>query len=371
MEKPKKELMSKRERVEATLNFQETDRVPVYDLFLNDAVIEYFTGKIAPPGKEGNKLRAQAIGHILDMTRGATFPPQEPGDHKDEFGIVKRWEKWRDCGFVNKPFSDESGAKNYLVAVINKLKLDIKNLSLKQYTVNFREEFIETQNFIGDDTVQLLRESGTGLDWIRAALGLELFSYISADGPELISEYLELYTEREVMMIHAIADRELSPCTLTYGDIACKGKLLHSPRFLRQEFFPRLKRINGAFHEHDIKCLFHSDGYVMEIIPDLIEAGCDGLNPIETVARMDIAEVKRLYGDKLFLAGGIDISQLMASGTPDDVRKVCRAAIKIAYPGYFIGSTTELDNGSTMENIFAMVETAWQFKPPKILPQTA
>ena len=49
----------------------------------------------------------------------------------------------------------------------------------------------------------------------------------------------------------------------------------------------------------------------------------------------------------------------MARGEPNEVRRVCRKAIDTAAPGYFIGSTTELDNGSKLENILALVETAW------------
>ena len=119
-----------------------------------------------------------------------------------------------------------------------------------------------------------------------------------------------------------------------------------------------LSRINEAWHEHGMKCLFHSDGYLMEVMDDLVAAGIDGLNPIETVAGMDLKDVKDRYGDRIFLAGGIDMSQLMSRGSVDAVRQVCRQAIGDAYPGYFIGSTTELDNSCRLECIIAMVETA-------------
>lgn len=130
----------------------------------------------------------------------------------------------------------------------------------------------------------------------------------------------------------------------------------------KERILPRLKRLNDAWHEHGIKCLFHSDGYIMEVIPDLIETEIDGLNPIETVAGMDLKEVKRLYGDKLFITGGIDVSQLLSNGTPEEVREVCKEAIQVGYPGYFIGSTTELDNGAKLGNVLAMLEVAWNTK---------
>ena len=350
--------MSKRERVEAALNLQETDRTPVYDILLNDAAIEYFSGRFPPVGEEGLKLKLQATARTLDMTRMAGYAPQEPGEVTNEDGFVYyREDRWISGGIRKRPFCDEEGAKRWLVRVIQRLK---EAMNSKQYAQDFRDNFAKIRRCLGDDTVVLHAENGTGLDWIRELLGLELFSYLSVDAPELIAEFIELYTEREIQKIHAIADRSLSPCALTYGDIACKGRLLHSPEWLRREFFPPLKRINDAWHEHGVKCLFHSDGYLMEVMPDLMATGIDGLNPIEVLAGMDLQEVKRLYGDEIFLAGGIDISQLMSNGTPDEVRAVCRAAIDTASPGYFIGSTTELDNGSRLENILAMLETAWR-----------
>jgi uroporphyrinogen decarboxylase len=165
---------------------------------------------------------------------------------------------------------------------------------------------------------------------------------------------------RNVTECHAIADTALSPAVLTYGDIAYKHRLIHSPHFLRSEFYPRLKRLNDAWHEHGFKCLFHSDGYLMDAMDDLIEAGIDGLNPIETVAGMSLKELRQQYGDKLFLAGGIDMSQLLSNGTPEQVRQVCRQAVRDAYPGYLMGSTTEADNSCKLENLLVMHEVAMQ-----------
>ena len=357
--------MTKRERVEAALELQETDRVPVYDLLLSDAVITHFTGRRAPVGEEGMRLRLEAIAQCLDMTRAAAYGPAEPGDWTDEDGFVQNRARWTGGGIRHRPFHDEAGARAWLGKAIGRLR---EPRDARADAEAFRAHWEKMRRYLGDDTVVLHGENGTGLDDVRYLLGLELFSYLAVDAPEMIAEYLELYTDRKVAEIHAVADRELSPCAMTYGDVACKGRLLHSPAWLRREFFPRLRRLNDAWHEHGIKCLFHSDGYLMEVMEDLIDTGIDGLNPIETVAGMDLGEVKRLYGDRLFLTGGIDISQLMARGTVEQVRRACEEAIAVAAPGYFIGSTTELDNGSKLENVLAMWEVARGASPPAPSP---
>jgi len=106
----------------------------------------------------------------------------------------------------------------------------------------------------------------------------------------------------------------------------------------------------------------------MEALPDLLATGIDGLNPLETVAGMDVGEVYRLYGDKLFLTGGIDMSQLLSNGTPAQVRAVCRKAIADAPTGYFMGSTTEIDNSARLENVLAIVEVSWGHHPSGARP---
>ena len=91
------------------------------------------------------------------------------------------------------------------------------------------------------------------------------------------------------------------------------------PLWLRREWFPRLKRLNDAWHSRDVYCLFHSDGHLWAVLDDLIAAGIDGLNPLEVQAGMTVREVRQRY-PQLFLTGGIDVSQLLPLGTPDQVR---------------------------------------------------
>ena len=361
--------MTRLERVERTLAFQETDRVPLYDLLRNDAAIEHFSGELLPPlapdettVRRLHQISGRAVHRFLDMTRSVGFGPVEEKEFTDEYGFVQRsYPVEKTSWFVRRPFDDEQGAADFLKRWIRDVQEETAAIQRDRrgYRERYHLGFCETQALIGD-TVNLLAQHGTGLDELRRFLGFELFSYLQVDDPGLISEALEAKTERNLAECHAVADPELSPMVLTFGDIACKGRLLHSPEYLRAEFLPRLKRINDAWHEHGLKCLFHSDGYLMEIMDDLIEAGIDGLNPIETVAGMNVKEVRDKYGNKLFLAGGIDMSQLLSNGTPNEVREVCQQAIRDAYPGYFMGSTTEADNSCRLENLIAMYEVAME-----------
>jgi uroporphyrinogen decarboxylase len=116
----------------------------------------------------------------------------------------------------------------------------------------------------------------------------------------------------------------------------------------------------SAWHDRDVVCLFHSDGNLWSVLDDLVAAGIDGLNPLEVLAGMTVKEVRQRYPG-LFLTGGIDVSQLLPLGTPDEVRAVCRQTIADAgRRGYFLGSSTELHWDIKLENAIAMFETAWE-----------
>ena len=357
--------MTRRERVERTINCKETDRVPYYDLIYCDAAFEYFSGEKLPkldnsPATlaELNRIAGKATSALVDLTSGLWFGPTVEEDETDSAGIVWRHSpQHKTAWIVERPFSDVPGAVQHVKKNIVESKARLTELKADPAAAReaHRKGFLETQALIGD-TVNIITAQCTGLSGISCTLGLELFSYLMADEPGLVSEFLELCTSQAIALCHAVADRELSPVMAIGDDIACKQRLLYSPEFLRNEFFPRLKSMTDAWHEHGIKCLFHSDGYLMDVMDDLLEAGIDGLNPIEIVAGMDIREVRERVGPDFFIVGGVDMSQLLSLGDPDEVRAACRQAVEDAYPGYFLASTTQIDNSCRLENLIAMQE---------------
>ncbi len=124
-----------------------------------------------------------------------------------------------------------------------------------------------------------------------------------------------------------------------------------------------LRRTIEPLTKAGIKTIFHSDGYVMPIIDDMIEAGIDGLNPIEPIAGMDIGYLKRQYGEKLVLVGNVDCSQVLPLGTREEVIEATKSCIREASPGggHFIGSSSEIVPATPIENILAFYETVHEY----------
>ena len=71
----------------------------------------------------------------------------------------------------------------------------------------------------------------------------------------------------------------------------------------------------------------------MEILDDLIEAGIDGINPIDPSAGMDIGLIKKKHGRMLILTGNVDGSRILPFGTEEEVREEVASCIEKASPG--------------------------------------
>jgi uroporphyrinogen decarboxylase len=145
-------------------------------------------------------------------------------------------------------------------------------------------------------------------------------------------------------------------------DVAFKSTTLIAPELLRKIWLPRLRRIFAPALKRNIPILFHSDGNIKEIIPDLIDSGINALNPIEPYG-MDIMEIKRAYGKDIALVGNLDVGGSLSCGSADDVRRDARALIDSAGQngGLVLASSHSITRNVKPENFMAMVETAWTY----------
>jgi uroporphyrinogen decarboxylase len=354
--------MTKRERVMRTVGFEETDRVPLYDIFQNDAVIEHYAGRKLD--YDDAHTVGVAVGRALDMTRMVTSPHRSKVIRHEDGHVIRqeRWTSW----VVERPFHDAP-------PLIEWIKKRIDELNAVRYARSHTEDMhrmIEerwawfAEGDPDGDPAVLVIESGAGLTDLYHTAGMDLFTQLLFEEPELVDEWLEAVNRAEVRRVEAIADPRWIPIALTYDDIAFKNGPLFSPDWLRAHWAPCLKRLVDAWHARGVLCCFHSDGNLWLVLDDLVAAGIDGLNPLEVLAGMEVAEVRKRY-PKLFLTGGIDVSQLLTNGTPDEVRATCEQAIRdTGGRGYFMGSSTELHWDVRLENAMAMFETAWNFTWP-------
>lgn len=205
--------------------------------------------------------------------------------------------------------------------------------------------------------------SGVGGIFTRAwmLMGFEQFSYALAEQPELIAEMFQRIGAIQYKILERVIkmDRVVA---IWYGDdLAYSESLMVSPRVYRQYLFPWMAKLAAITHEANMPFIFHSDGKVWDVIPDLIAAGVNALHPIEPKA-MDINVVKATYGDKLALIGNIDMN-LLSLGTPEEVRLQVRQRIKDLAPngGYAVGANPGIPYYIRPENYDAMRQAAFEF----------
>ena len=109
-----------------------------------------------------------------------------------------------------------------------------------------------------------------------------------------------------------------------------------SPAMYREFFKPRHARMwRRAKELADVKVKLHCCGGVRELLPDLIDAGLDAINPVQISCRgMDARELKAEFGDRLtFWGGGCDTHRVLSRGSPEEVRRHVREQVAILSPG--------------------------------------
>ena len=128
---------------------------------------------------------------------------------------------------------------------------------------------------------------------------------------------------------------------------------------------PRLKKVidAGRAIKPDLLIFYHSCGYVIPFLNELIEVGVDVLNPVQPEC-MDFADVHRETAGRLSYWGTIGTQQLLPFGTPEAVRETVRRNLEICGPqgGIVIAPTHMVEPEVPWENLVAMREAAQNFK---------
>lgn len=118
-----------------------------------------------------------------------------------------------------------------------------------------------------------------------------------------------------------------------YDDMACNHGPIVSPRQFEACLLPAYRRMVRAYKEAGAKYVFfHSDGDVRFLLDMLVDAGIDGLNPLERRAGMDIVALRNRY-PRLILTGGMCNTHTLIKGTPAEIEAEAREIIDLGRDG--------------------------------------
>ena len=327
--------MTPRERVEAAFRFEEPDALP-YTIWYDESV--------------GERIAA----HYGDADWAKRFP-----DHILRLAV--EWEEKTPAG--PDRYVDEHGTEWRTGQVLHIARPALDRPSLEGYAFpdaaarvaaasgEVREQF--------ERAPEVFRVVGYGFGLFERGWmlrGFEDFFMDLVENQDFVDEILDAILDQQLGIVDELAALPVDGIIFSddYGD---QRGVIIGPVLWRRFVKPRLARLYGRAHEHGKFTLQHTCGNVFDIIPDLIEAGLDCLQCLQPEA-MDVYEIKRRYGNRLRLWGGVGTQQLLPRATPAEVRQeVLRLARELGRGGGYVLTTAKpLRPDVPTENAIAFLE---------------
>lgn len=187
-------------------------------------------------------------------------------------------------------------------------------------------------------------------------VGTERMLMAMVEDPEWCADMFHHALDVNLKLLEMAWDRGFTFDCLSFpDDLGYKNGSFFSLKTYREVLKPAHKRAFDWAHNRGAKVMLHSCGNIMELLPDLIEIGLDGLNPIETKAGMDLVKIKELFGDKLVLQGGIDVRKMnQEAEIEDEIRTKVTVAKKDG--GYIYHSDHSVPDSVSFSDYCRVIE---------------
>ena len=186
--------------------------------------------------------------------------------------------------------------------------------------------------------------------------------------PEWVEKLLDALLERHLATLEKVCAAVGDVCDiLRFGDdLGMDSGPFMSPDVYRQLFKPRHAQLCAYVHKHSrMKTFLHSCGSIYDLMPHLIEAGYDVINPMQTTCRdMEPEKLKRDFGkDICFWGGGCDTRTILNRAKPAEVKDHVKRRCEILAPGggFVFNTVHNILPEVKPENIIAMYEAVAEF----------
>ncbi len=357
--------MTGKERILAALCITEPDRVPLFIHGINEKPImgigKHLTDGL-PLGKMLHQMNDAEKVKLIDTlflvletygVDGYTCLPLGPGtEFSDQTELVDDW----GVGFARSPHGIPVPCRHPIQSEADLIKYTPpKPVREQLFAVDLM------QDRFGDQKAIFWMMRGVFVRSWRL-LGMENYMMKMFDSPGFLHRIAEMVTAYSLGQLDMLVAAGLD-VLIVEDDIADKNTTLISPDHFSEFILPYNRRLIKRAHEQGLKVIRHSDGNLWPILDQLLEAGYDGLNPLEPQADMHLKKVKAYCGDRLCLLGNIDCQELLPKGSPEQVREAVRQAIQDAGHGggLIICSSNTLHPGVDPANCIAMFEAVKEF----------
>ena len=183
--------------------------------------------------------------------------------------------------------------------------------------------------------------------------------------PEIVCYCLDQLFELAYQNTLRIYEQIPGQVMITYvaEDMGSQEGLMISPQQIHTFLLPRMQRIIDLAHEAGAFVFHHNDGAIRRILPDMIEAGIDVLNPVQWRTKgMDRAALKRDFGAQIVFHGAMDNQYTLPFGTVEEVQQEVVDNLQVlgSGGGYILAPCHNLQAITPVENVVAMYETAYE-----------
>jgi uroporphyrinogen decarboxylase len=150
--------------------------------------------------------------------------------------------------------------------------------------------------------------------------------------PDLMIAWFDRYADWLCGLVDNCADAGVELITLS-DDWGSNETMLFSPRMWRRMIRPYAERVVKHAKSRDLYVMLHSDGYMMQIMDDIVEMGYDLVHPIQESSGMDPQTIKDRYGDKFVIYGSLDVVDGLFAHRGAALDEYIRKRFEIYAPG--------------------------------------
>jgi uroporphyrinogen decarboxylase len=191
--------------------------------------------------------------------------------------------------------------------------------------------------------------------------GFETFFRLLIKEPRFVEHAVKAFNDYACATVEHLAEQGAQIIYMS-DDLGQINRSLISPRMYKKYFHEPIKRFMRTAHRYGLKVIRHSCGNFQEFIPLFIEEGIDAVHPWEDTAGMDIFQAKKEWGKKLTIIGNVPIEMLTRGTKRETVNYVKRLMHECAPGGgYFISSVHSVVSTCRWENYMAMLWAAKKF----------
>jgi len=363
---------SKRERILRTLHFEEIDHVPLLGgWILGEHQHQEIAGCSAEAFWEDpvqctiDAHRALAVdGMVMVMV------PPKPGEYRDEQlysqekleGLNRRYRNPEDVLAFAKalPSPDEA----------------LKSFDADAWREEVRADVLSMQERMGDIVYlpTMWEVVHPKFEWYWD-FGYENYLLFMHLYPEAAGEFFgseaRVCRRKAEVFVELSLEMDLVPLTLIGTDICGGGGPVISPEFLREFYFPHVRRSIEPLREAGIRTVWHSDGDFRPIIGDLLSCGISGFQGFQEEYGVDIADLvtrRTLDGERLTVIAGPSVTTTLPFGTVEDV---CNAIERIIDTfadecALFILPANNILPDCPVENVVAMHRHAVEYSRERL-----